>query len=328
MAITTVGSVGTKAKTPYVSPGLTRNAAGAVVKRPLTPAVTPKAGQPLGNTGAPKAAAALSLPAASAKGAMEQARGTPGYQAAKENYLNVIRNETRMARNPTVTQTPAPSAPITPTSEAPATPIEATPESDPFKSVYEFALKDFQNSPLYKFQQEELNRELDKRLAAQGQLNSGAELEASQRGQQSLGAEWTDRILNMAGTDASRYDQQQTQAADAKAKTQADRRNSATDILRMLLEQNPFSQSVAGLGDFNALLEKMAALNAGTVRDDFATVSPKITSAGGGGGSAPVKPVANPGPDFTGLDLASSLAGQSNSNSFLNLAQNILSGLF
>jgi hypothetical protein len=332
MAITNVGS--------RVSPGVYRNPQGALTRqRPV--GTVPGANKPVATQPAPTA---LSMEQRLRNNLARVGTKDPNYwqhRAGLNDYLesqggkpvNRRKEEMQWAQKTKhwqpkkteespVTTMPGDTTPIV----QPPTPASASP--DPFRSIYDFALTNFKDSPLYKYQQQELESTLDKRLAKQRMFGSGAELEASQKAQQSLGAEWTDRIMNMASTDATRYDNQQSQAADAAAATQRDRRQAGLDIMRMMLDQNPFSQAVAGLGDYSNIEQGISDINAGTTRDNYKVVNPKITSGGGGGGGAPTRTVTNTGPDLTSIDLSRALAGTQNSNQWFNLLQNVIPTLF
>lgn len=342
-----VSSTTKKPTTPYVSAGLTRNAQGGIVKRPPTaiPTTQPKTsiGTRLGNNLAPTN---VDPTEARLRAAMNtQAKGTDAYfqnRAALNDYLkskgqntNVRAGEanyTGKSQYAPPMVTPSGGSGDTPPGDTPPGDTPPPPPSpdpiDPFKSVYEFALKNFQDSPLYKFQKEELNSELNKRLAAQGYLGSGAELEAARKANESLGAQWTDRILTQANTDATRYDQQQQQAAEAKQQTQIARSNNALSLLNSLLSQNPSAAANAGLGDLSSLQKMIADIQSGTTRSDFTTVQPGITTAKGGGGAAPTRTIVpSSGPDTSSIDIARLLSGNSDNSSFINLAQSVLSSL-
>lgn len=232
-------------------------------------------------------------------------------------------------------QAPAP-APAAPTETAPATtePAAAQPtmpdptfqyQQSPMTAALLGAMKNglntmqayepkfYEGSPLYQFQKQQGQKDLEKLMAARGLTGSGAEVQANSDFLSKLGADESEKARQYAEQAANRQqgamqflanfdkEERDSQLAQWNKNTdrqmnmqefdsnRADRRNElATQFLTSILgmqAQNPIStQALSGLNDQTALSKALTQMLGGYTANNFAR------SYGGGGGTPPVPP--------------------------------------
>lgn len=239
-----------------------------------------------------------------------------GPQAAQKLFQD--RYDRRAARIPTA-QPPAQSPAPQPTpAPAPGPTGAAKPNAgsqiDPsafFPGTGTYDPKSFQNDAIYKFNMDQGNKELDRRLAAMGLSGSGASIEAANDLTAKVNADAAQRWTNTMTNNADRLYNMTRDESDRLMRRDENAFNNRFKILDLMMSQNPMQYSMGGLNTYGDLNMGRAKDRKNFLANDYAR------QIAGGGGGMPPRP---PGQPFTGdIDLLGSIYNNNSSNSMWDM---------
>lgn len=300
-----------------VSPGVYRNPQGALTQQRN---VIPKASAPQMGSKDPRYNRYLQE---------YQNAGTSDARRTQIDNVWKFGKNTKTAYKPPVT-TPQPDAgsatpPPPPVDSAPA-PTTPAVEQPTFKSIYDFMPKDYTATPMYQFQKEQGSKDLARLLASRGLTNSGAEIEANSKFLNQLGSQEAERASGIAGTDASRYDNQAQNEAVMGYNKGNDQWTRIMDLLNYSQRNNPYESGVQANDKIAGLKVDSGKNTEGYMKDAYG----RVISSGGGGGSGPMAPFIPPqqGMDTTMSDLYRLQNGGNSTSGILGGLLKGVAGLF
>lgn len=195
-----------------------------------------------------------------------------------------------------------------------------------FPSTRMFEPKNYEGSPLYKFQVKQGQDQLAKSLAARGLTNSGyaigEELDIPLR----VAAQDTDRMTRIAAENADRLKSFQDNEALRLERAENNQWNRAFDVAQLLADQSPWNSVVNSI-DASAKLKKEAAANqANYLKQAYASV---FGGGGGGGGGSVKPPLPLPsGPSYINIRPTEIQQDYDSSTGWGNVLTNALGSLF
>jgi hypothetical protein len=201
--------------------------------------------------------------------------------------------------------------------------------------------ENFEGSPMYKFQKEQGQKDIEKLMAARGLTASGAEVEANSKFLSELNATESEKQRQYAEAEAQRaqnamqfisqYDQSERQNLLSQLNTNLDRRNSLAqfetnrrdaakqlnintllEILGLQSRNNVANMSYQGMGQQSAYTQALMKALAGFQANNYARRS-------GGGTPPPMKPY-----DSSNLELFRLFGNYSNNADFTSAINNLL----
>lgn len=254
---------------------------------------------------------------------------TPGF-ATKLNDLNSqIRGMRRgvpgtggplLTDNGSGGTTPPPAVP-----PSPAAPD--TSAADASKALYpsmNYTLpENYQGSPMYKFQMDQGTQALNRKLAQRGLLDSGAELEATNKLSSEVGAQESDRLRQDYQTEADRYERVSANEANRLQRDEDSNWNRRMDVINQLTKQSPMNEAYAGTNKYSDL-----SMGRGKNKSSNTANNYKRVSAGGGrAGPGAFVPPGQSGPDYSQADLMAMLMGNSGSRQNGNIIDSFIGSL-
>lgn len=181
----------------------------------------------------------------------------------------------------------------------------------PDERMFEF--ENYSGSPMYKFQQEQGLKALDKRLAATGQLGSGFQFENYNKFLNELGANEAERNSQITMRAADRLERMQENESQRRERAGNENWNRNYQLLSLMAAQNPMSYAFQGtqnLGDAYGGLGNRA--------DSFYSDFYPRASGGGGYIAPPYLPPAASGPDFSQYNVRDSASDAASNNDWLS----------
>jgi hypothetical protein len=243
-------------------------------------------------------------------------RGGAAKATGYASRLNTLNEQIRGLRN-------GASQPSAPTPEAAPAPDQTgevsipqnpgnPPASDDASSALFPSLKyqlpeNYEGSPMYKWQMEQGNKMLNRRLAANGLMNSGAEIEAANQLQAQVGAQESDRLRGDMQTEADRYERISANEATRRTNAGDAQWRRLMDLADFSTRNSPMDMAYQGLGGYQDLFGAQSKERSGNRANNFTRVS-----AGGGGNIAPFMPPPPSGPNYTNADIARIMMQDSN----------------
>jgi hypothetical protein len=230
--------------------------------------------------------------------------------------------------------TPTLPAPVAqPPAAAPAPAVEppvSTPEAPPvdnsaalFPGIRAFEPKNYQGSPLYQMQLDQGTKKLEKIYAARGHSNSGKELEGIGRFVNELGANEAMRAQGVAQQEADRAERMQTRESDRLTGQSRDKWGQITDVLDMMLRQNPMDAATQATRD----QAEMVLGQGNTVAGQIKGQTPRVR---GGTGAPPPRynPPTPGGPDMSGYNSTQAKVDAQGNINYGDILTNLLGSFF
>lgn len=264
----------------------------------------------------------------------QRAHIAAGIEARKAKGIKSPKDEARLAKidaalaaqntgtQPITETTPTDTGSTPPTDTGPTDDVENGAGNVFFPSQQAFEPQNYEGSPLYKFQQQEGTKALNRVLAKRGLLDSGAEIEANNRFQQALGAGEADKARGYAQQEADRYERMSQNEALRREREGGRASDNAFRWTDLMLRQNPMDYAFKGTGQYADTVGSEGKTMANYLQQLYT----RATGGGGGGGPGPFILPFPTGPDFSNIDVLKSLTGGSNNNSFWNAFINSLPG--
>jgi len=195
-----------------------------------------------------------------------------------------------------------------------------------FPSTRMFEPKNYEGSPLYKFQVQEGQKQLSKSLAARGLSNSGKAIEDELNIPLRAAAQDTDRMTRIASENADRLKSFQDNEALRQERAGNNQWDRTFSLAELMAQQSPWAGALAGLNNSANLTQDAGNAQANYLKEAYKKI---IASGGGGGGgrgggSAPVIPA---GIDLSNIQKAQLQNQINNQNSQTNLWGNVLTQL-
>lgn len=285
-------------------------------------------------------------PLARVQSLANQKYGTKAQALARSARMRIPKVVTPVDPKPAAPTTPAttqqasqqePSNPIQPlntTAQATATPPTTPQTASPgtvetlFPSTRMFEPKNYEGSPLYKFQVQQGEKQLAKSLAARGLTNSGHGIEEELNIPLRAAAQDTDRMTRVASENADRLKSFQDNEALRLERAGNNQWDRAYSLAALMAQQSPWSAALAGLNNTADITNKMGQDQANFLKDYYQRVMGG-GGGGGGGGSSGGTPIPLPsGPNFSNI-TPTEIGGNYSSNSgWLNLLTKGLSSFF
>ena len=280
----------------------------------------------------PKAYGTMAMPDLQARRQQVQQRmiangGAANSPVLKARYQALNQNIRGMRNQPAATTPPATDTTASTGAMTPATPVQP---QDPnvanalFPSSRIFEPQNYEGSPLYQFQKKQGLQDLERLYAARGLTNSGAELEGNSKFLNELGANESDRMMQVAQKDADRLANMQENEANRRFQGQQNAFGNMLDYYRLMSDQNPMRYAYDATNSGAGIYGKMGASDANYAGKNYYRNTVGKTY-GGGAGPAPIfnQPFAS-GPDYSGLNASMALM-----NPYMNsIYGNVLGGAY
>ena len=183
--------------------------------------------------------------------------------------------------------------------------------------------ENYEGSPMYKFQMEQGNKALNRKLAQRGLLDSGAEIQATNELSQSVGAQESDRLRGDFQTEADRYERVSANEANRLQRDEDSNWNRRIDVVNTLLKQTPMNEAYSGTGRYADTAVTRGKAKASNTANNYNRVS-----AGGGRSQAPFVPPQASGPDYSQAELINAMLGNSSSRGNGNIVDSFFGSLF
>jgi hypothetical protein len=177
----------------------------------------------------------------------------------------------------------------------------------------------------YDYQKGQGIKELDRRLSAQGLLNSGAAVEGQNQFLNQLNAGFSGTLLDLTQSEADRQERRQEAESGRRERTGNEQWDRVYSILRLLNEQNPLQYAYGAAGGLADLESRLGSDAARIIASTYPTALPPPSAGGGGGGGSSLLP---PLPDNSMSIGAQGLFNAQNSQSWTNLLNSVVNGFF
>lgn len=165
---------------------------------------------------------------------------------------------------------------------------------------------------------------LNRRAAARGLLGSGAEMEAFNDFQSSLGAKTAERISNVDQQEAERLAKMQLDESLRRERAENNYWERNISLAELMQQQDPTNAIMAALGDSSGLTVDQAKDLASFLKSNFQTVRPNLSGGGGGTAFTPITAQPYNGSAMTPNQIAGDL---SSSGGWTDTISTLLSGL-
>lgn len=263
--------------------------------------------------------------------------GTKAQAFAKKQRLKIPKTGGPLTTTQPTTETPVANPnPINPQDYSNITNATPAPVQQPspgtvetlFPSTRMFEPKNYEGSPLYKFQVQQGQKQLSKSLAARGLNNSGHAIEEELNIPLRAAAQDTDRMTRIASENADRLKSFQDNEALRLERAGNNQWDRAYSLASLMAQQSPWAGALAGLNNTADITSEAGKAQANFLQDYYKRV---IASGGGRGGSGGGggTPVALPtGPDYSNIMPTQIAADYSSNNGWMNLLTKGLSNLF
>lgn len=234
---------------------------------------------------------------------------------------NVATQSAPSAVTSVMPETAAPAAPAAPANVAAA---PADNSNALFPGIRAFEPKNYEGSPLYKFQLDQGTKQLGKLYAARGFKGSGKEIDGTARFMNELGGQEAQRAQGVAEQEANRLERIQQNESNRLTGQGNDTWNRIMDVLNLMMGQNPM-QYAAGMTD------KLGSLVSGQGAIEGKNVVAQTPRVGGGGAATP-PPRYNPptpsGPNMGGVNGTGAMLNSKNNMDYTAILTNLLGRLF
>jgi hypothetical protein len=215
---------------------------------------------------------------------------------------------------------------------APAPATEAAPADegmteDTFRMLFpgQASMENYQESPMYKWQLEQGQLALDRKLAAQGLQGSGAELAAQARMVNELNAQESQRAQAVAEDHANRYERLLQNESLRKERGSNEQWDRLSGLLSLMLSQNPAQMGYDAAGGLANLSTSQAKELANLMAAAYS--SGGGGGGGGGGGSLPFILPYPSSPNYSAANIANIWGDAGSGTDWGNVVTSILASI-
>lgn len=195
-----------------------------------------------------------------------------------------------------------------------------------FPSTRMFEPKNYEGSPLYKFQVDQGQKQLAKSLAAKGLTNSGHAIEQELNIPLQAAAQDTDRMTRVASENADRLKSFQDNEALRLERAGNNQWDRSYSLASLMAQQSPWAGALAGLNNSADITSEAGKSQANFLKDYYKRI---IASGGGGSGGSAATPLPLPtGPDYSNITPSQIAGDYSSNNGWMNILTKGLSNLF
>lgn len=219
-----------------------------------------------------------------------------------------------------------PAAPPPPVAEDPKMgiptgemPVDDSAQKALYPSMNYQLPENYEGSPMYKFQMEQGNKALNRKLAQRGLLDSGAEIESTNQLSQSVGAQESDRLRQDFQTEADRYERVSANEANRRQTDEQNNWSRRMDVINQLTKQTPMNEAYNGTGRYADTQKERGKARSSNTANNYNRVS-----AGGRRSQAPFVPPQASGPDYSQAELINAMFGNSSSRGNGNILDSFL----